>query len=234
MATFTASDTFSSVYVLKPTDPVVGGTFIGSVTSPNAAHSNAQGQSLANRTLFLYNRLVPIGSIHMWASSVIPDGYLLCDGSQQSSTGALAELFSVIGYQFGQPVATLDFNLPDMRGQFPRGYSGSSTLDPDKATRGVMAAGGASGNNIGSVQGDSMEAHDHGGGSHTHNVIALAQDDAGGGTSGSGALVGGIDDSIHDGQATTGSPDSTVIASEGGNENRPTNVYLNFIIKSSI
>ncbi|MFV8250257.1 hypothetical protein [Bdellovibrio bacteriovorus] len=44
------------------------------------------------------------------------------------------------------------FNKADVRGRFIRGFAGTSTVDPDKGSRTAQAVGGASGNNVGSIQ----------------------------------------------------------------------------------
>lgn len=68
---------------------------------------------------------VEIGSIVNWPGSVIPTGYLVCDGSPLSAA-AYPDLFAVIGYGFGG--SGDDFNLPDLRGNFVLGVSGSYPL----------------------------------------------------------------------------------------------------------
>jgi microcystin-dependent protein len=69
--------------------------------------------------------LVPVGSIFPFAGPAanIPDGYLLCDGSEQEKTKFL-DLFNVIGYTYGNPVTLIgrnSFKIPDLRGRFPLG-----------------------------------------------------------------------------------------------------------------
>lgn len=58
-----------------------------------------------------------VGQIIAYASSTTPTGFLLCDGSAVS-TVTYARLFAVIGYTFGGSGGT--FNLPDLRGRYPR------------------------------------------------------------------------------------------------------------------
>ena len=63
-----------------------------------------------------------IGSIVGFASTVAPEGYLVCDGSTYSQS-EYPELYAMIGNQFGGPAGS--FNVPDLRGQFLRGAQGA-------------------------------------------------------------------------------------------------------------
>ena len=62
----------------------------------------------------------PIGEIHAFGGSVIPSGYLLCDGQAVSRT-TYAELFAVIGTTFGTGNGSTTFNVPDLREAVPVG-----------------------------------------------------------------------------------------------------------------
>ena len=69
----------------------------------------------------------PVGTINWFAASAAPTGYLECDGAvfQQS---LYPDLYSVIGkkYNIGGE-ATTNFRLPDLRGEFIRGWSHGKT-----------------------------------------------------------------------------------------------------------
>jgi microcystin-dependent protein len=60
--------------------------------------------------------IVPVGAVLEFAGSVIPTGYLWCDGAAISRT-LYADLFDVIGVEFGVGNGTTTFNLPDRRGR---------------------------------------------------------------------------------------------------------------------
>jgi microcystin-dependent protein len=72
-----------------------------------------------------------IGEIRAYsgASMSAPNaaGWYLCDGSAKSRT-AFVSLFSVVGTTFGAGDGSTTFNLPDLRGKFPMGVSGSHAL----------------------------------------------------------------------------------------------------------
>ena len=69
------------------------------------------------------------GSIQMMGSTSVPSGWLECNGAAVSRT-AYATLFSIIGTTFGNGDGTTTFNLPDMRGEFPRGWDHGKGIDP--------------------------------------------------------------------------------------------------------
>lgn len=70
----------------------------------------------------------PVGSIVPFGGTVIPDNFLLCDGTAVSRT-TYAELFEVIGTSFGAGDGSTSFNLPDLRGEFLRGAGTNSHTD---------------------------------------------------------------------------------------------------------
>jgi microcystin-dependent protein len=67
---------------------------------------------------------MPVGAIIPWAgvSSIraIPNGWLLCDGSEVSQS-TYQSLFKVIGNTYGTPQGTGTFVLPDLRARMPLG-----------------------------------------------------------------------------------------------------------------
>jgi microcystin-dependent protein len=98
---------------------------------------------------FLSNlSLVPVGSIFPFAGSVVPPGYLLCDGSEKS-TAQYHLLFDVVGTTYtpnpNNLVGVNTFRLPDLRGRFPLGLLNMDNGD-------TVKDGG--GNNINSGGGD--------------------------------------------------------------------------------
>ena len=72
------------------------------------------------------DQVLPPGSLMAYAASSAPTGWLLCDGSAVSRT-TYATLYSVIGTTWGAGDTTTTFNVPDLRGQFVRGYDDRAT-----------------------------------------------------------------------------------------------------------
>jgi hypothetical protein len=161
--------------------------------------------------------VMPVGTILPYAGATPPEGWLLCDGSALNRNDPqYAELFAAIGTAWGAPDVNT-FNVPDLRGMFLRGVAGDATTDPDKATRVASKAGGNIGNAVGSMQTDEFKKHNH------DPVRALGPWTSGNNAylqAGSGNNPGG------------GSSDwYSYMRDKGGNETRPVNAYVNYIIK---
>ena len=152
---------------------------------------------------------VPIGTIIMWGGTDdTPGGWLLCDGSP-ASIKEYPELGQVLGATFGTG-PTGKFLLPDLRGRFVRGVDSTpqGSRDPDRDDRTDPITDDKVGPKVGSLQADELA-------SHTHSYTQFPN--------GSGNMASGR---YWDAQtADTGST--------GGNETRPKNMYLNFLIKAA-
>jgi phage-related tail fiber protein len=84
-------------------------------------------------------KYVPTGTIHYFAGASAPAGYLRADGSAMSRT-AYAALFAAIGTTFGVGDGSTTFNLPDLRGEFIRGWDDGREVDAGR-TFGSRQAG---------------------------------------------------------------------------------------------
>lgn len=93
----------------------------------------------------------PAGTIKSFGGIMAPAGYLLCNGAAVSRA-TYAALYAAIGTVWGYGDNSTTFNIPDMRGRFPRGRDGGAGRDPDSASRTISATGGAAGDSVGSVQ----------------------------------------------------------------------------------
>lgn len=91
--------------------------------------------------------LVPAGTIIHTAASTAPSGYIKANGDAVSRT-TYAALFGAIGTIYGAGDGSTTFNVPDLRGEFVRGWDDA---------RGVDAA-----RSFGSAQADTVIAHTHG------------------------------------------------------------------------
>ena len=104
-----------------------------------------------NRNNFVGDLAVPIGAILPFAGSIVPTGYLLCDGSEVERT-RFTELYDVIGNTYGVPTRGVNtFVIPDLRGRFPLGRDNmdNGRTVPTSLGNFVDAGGG----NIDRVQG---------------------------------------------------------------------------------
>ena len=72
-----------------------------------------------------------VGKISMFARSTAPSGYLKCNGAAISRT-TYAALFSAIGTTFGAGDGSTTFNIPDLRGEFIRGWDDARGIDTSR------------------------------------------------------------------------------------------------------
>jgi len=163
----------------------------------------------------------PAGVIKAFAgpSTSVPAGWLLCNGSSLLRT-SFPELFAAIGTAWGAADGT-HFNIPDLRGYFLRGQNLGTGRDPDAGTRTNLLTGGNSTDNVGSYQSHQVTSH-----THTHGLN----------TGGPTGFNGWPNTSVGQGFNTSGpsgpqTNTATQGASFGGNETRPLNANVNYIIK---
>lgn len=87
-------------------------------------HRIGTGLRKTNKQTFLSNvATMPAGAILPFAGITVPNGYLLCDGSEQLIS-LYPELFAAISYTYKPLIDILGvstFGLPDLRGRFPLG-----------------------------------------------------------------------------------------------------------------
>lgn len=89
---------------------------------------------------------MPTGSVITYPVNNIPDGFLECNGAELSRT-TYAGLFSSIGVAYGVGDGTTTFKIPDLRGEFIRGFDNGRGVD--------------SGRTVGSWQEDIFKSHNH-------------------------------------------------------------------------
>ena len=163
----------------------------------------------------------PVGTVLMYAGrtdgagvlNLITAGWILCDGSVYPNS-QFPDLFAVLANSYGGNPS--GFAVPEYKGLFVRGLDGSdpNQRDPGAATRTAprpdLANVGNSGNTVGSVQPDSLEAHTHSYNyynSYIESTHTLGHECLSGSTTSSTAAIGGV-------------------------ETRPVNQYVDYIIKA--
>ena len=162
---------------------------------------------------------VPVtpGLVMCWPTAAAPTGWLECNGADVSRT-TYANLFAVIAETYGNGDGSTTFTLPDMRGYFVRGWAHGTSNDPDKASR-TDRGDGTTGDNVGTKQGDQYESHSHG-----FDSASYAQDGSG--------PSGGTSHLMADGGSPVTANPANTTGSSGGNETRPLNINMMFIIKT--
>ncbi len=153
--------------------------------------------------------------MEMYASASAPVGWLVCNGSAVSRT-TYAALFAVIGTTFGIGDGSTTFNLPDMRGYFPRGFDAGAGRDPGRV--------------FGSTQTDQMQGHIHrnGVGQTNGSPTMMTYTTTATDVPGNGLNTAHADNNTAQSQGTTSVPisDGTNGTPRTGTETRPLNVAL--------
>jgi len=153
---------------------------------------------------------VPIGVVNPYAGGVVPNGWLVCDGSAVSRSD-YAALFAVIGTSYGGGNGSTTFNIPNLVNRFALGAG----------SRQRGATGGAESVTLSQAQ---MPSHNHYLDSGTTGTEP-------GGTAtvqaGSGATVAGLARHSHQVTANTDSR-----GSGQAHENMPPFQVLPYIIKA--
>ena len=72
---------------------------------------------------------IPVGAVMHYAAAITPIGWLKCNGALVSKL-AYPQLFAKIGYTYGG--AGNDFRLPDLRGEFLRGWDDGRGIDANR------------------------------------------------------------------------------------------------------
>ncbi len=139
---------------------------------------------------------LPVGSILMWPVGSVPAGYLQLDG-QSFNAATYSDLNALLGGN----------TLPDMRGEFARGWDNGRGVDP--------------GRNIRTAQDHALGSHQH---ATTNDARAIPS------RAGTDSIIDGSS-----GSSSTNDADyngSQVTGFFGGTETRPRNVSLMFIIRA--
>ena len=202
-----ASETVKGVVEIATSGEVATGTDNGKAISPAGFKGAINNLGITN----------PAGTILMFGGTSAPTGFLLCDGSAVDRS-TFADLFAVVGETFGAGDTTTTFNLPDLRGEFVRGWD----------AMGGSAKGVDSGRAFGSTQNSTNLAHSHNvtDPGHAHDIAAVSDTTA---SVAAGAASAGA-------APSTGTTDSQVtsitIQNSGDTEARPRNIALSYIIKT--
>ena len=132
--------------------PKSGGTMTGFLTlnaNPTSALHAVTKQYVDGNASDLVGFVLP------FAQNSIPTGYLKCNGVAVSRI-TYANLFATIGTLYGVGDGSTSFNVPDLRGEFIRGFSDGRGVDTGRI--------------MGSFQADEFKSHRH----SQHNLYAPA------------------------------------------------------------
>ena len=190
------------------------------------ANDVLQSDGSGNLSFTALPTAVPSGTVHLFATTTAPSGYLECDGSAVSRT-TYADLFAVIGTTWGAGNGSTTFNLPDLRGEFVRGWDNSKGTD--------------SGRSFASSQTDSNKQHNHTatatstvtdpGHNHVYVDQVAIQENYRPWKAGDNDCASRDKNTSN---AFTGISVSTSVsvANDGGSEARPRNIAMMYVIKT--
>lgn len=175
----------------------------------------------------------PAGSVTAWAGLPgprtagtldfigVPDGWLLCDGRSVLKAD-YPNLYQAIGVIYGGTEEGDSFSVPDYRGRFLRAHGLGAGQDPDRTSR-PFASDFAETHGLreGSTQTDQFRRHNHG-----INVAGSVNGDPH-----LGDRSGSSTDRLR--AYWRGGDNAGSTGSNGGNETRPRNTYIHYIIKAN-
>ena len=93
--------------------PVSGGTMTGALILNNSTPATAATAASKGYVDATVSATIIPGTIAMWGTSTVPAGWLECNGQSTAGFASLSALFGA--------------NLPDLRGEFVRGWSNNRT-----------------------------------------------------------------------------------------------------------
>ncbi|MCU1718679.1 phage tail protein [Pseudomonas sp. 5P_3.1_Bac2] len=113
---------------------------------PTAATAAAGTTNNQVATTEFAQAAVGAGAICAFARNTPPPGWLKANGAAVSRS-SYTYLFNAIGTTFGAGNGSTTFNLPDLRGEFIRGWDDGRSVDASRA--------------FGTIQGDTFKGHNH-------------------------------------------------------------------------
>ncbi len=170
--------------------------------------SDVESKSIARKNLGVpsveeANMRGPAGIVAAFAMGAAPSGWIKCNGAEVSRI-AYAGLFAAIGTAWGGGDGFNTFNVPDLRGEFVRGWDDGKGIDSNRQ--------------FASAQQESVKSHYHG-------LQYIGWDNSGNvnGSSGYPMRISAGDDGSYN--------NYNIDAAFGGGETRPRNKALLYCIK---
>ena len=201
----------SNVTFTLPAADGSAGEFLKTDGSGNLSFSIVQG--------------VPSGAVFCMAVATVPSSYLECNGAAVSRT-TYAALFAVIGTTYGAGNGSSTFNLPDLRGEFIRGFDNGKGTDSGRSIASSQSSNNLShGHSVSASVNDSGHNHATSLGNKRVFLVGGSQNVSFGGSGG----YPGQDFSMSN--ANTGVTVSITQSDAGGSEARPRNIAMMYIIK---
>jgi microcystin-dependent protein len=113
-------DLFASIFL-----PLAGGTMTGPLVLVNSTPSTAATAASKGYVDATVSATITPGTIVMWGTSTVPAGWLECNGQSTAGSPNLIPLFGT--------------NVPDLRGEFIRGWDNGRGVDSGRVIRSAQA-----------------------------------------------------------------------------------------------
>ena len=194
------------------------------------ANDVLQSDGSGNLSFAALPQAVPTGTVHLFATTTAPSGYIECDGRAVSRTTE-ADLFAIIGTTWGEGDGSSTFNVPDLRGEFVRGWDDGRGVDSGRSFASAQTYQNASHNHSVTDPGHNHSINDPG---HIHQVQYSNSDSGDGVIEESGTGLSGQEPTL---SATTGitinnASTGISIQNSGGSEVRVRNIAMMYVIKT--
>lgn len=200
------------------TDPTKGNVSItGTRVNLTASGPSGAGEITltGNVTITGKNNIMPTGCVMLFANASVPSGWAKCNGVAVSRTSSTYhDLFLAIGTIYGSGDGVNTFNLPDLRGEFVRGWDDGRGVDTGRA--------------IGSHQDQQLEKHKH---IASNNDCQSYASINGIGTGSYNTWCDSSGSATNSSAALTGDGSHTEQTAKLGTETRPRNTAMMYCIK---
>ena len=199
-------------------------------SSDGNANDVLQSDGSGNLSFAALPQAVPTGSVHLMATTTPPTGYLKCNGAAVSRT-TYAALFAIIGTTWGEGDGSSTFNVPDLRGEFVRGWADNRVgVNQGRAFASFEDQDNKVHNHVVTDPGHGHSINDPG---HFHNVAYTNSDSGDGVIEESGTGFNGFEPTE---SATTGISvnlgHTGISTNVQGSESRPRNIAMLYVIKT--
>jgi phage-related tail fiber protein len=126
------ADADSSNYVALQAPATVASNL--TLTLPAADGSSGQALTTNGSGALAFATIggVPTGAVFYFAANTAPTGFLKANGAAVSRT-TYAALFAITGTTYGSGDGSTTFNVPDLRGEFIRGWADDRAVDTGRA-----------------------------------------------------------------------------------------------------
>ena len=192
---------------------------LGDILSKAEARANLGVYSQAET-----DEKTPVSAVMYFPRATAPSGWMKANGAAISRT-AYAALFAVIGTSFGAGDGFNTFNLPDLRGEFIRGFDDGRGADPGRALNTAQAGQNQAHGHVARTAASGEHQHDSAWGESSGAPYGVARYNA------KGSASTDNDNQSYLTSSAGRHEHAVTVDASGGNESRPRNIALLACIK---